>query len=840
MPRPRRSAAAKAVKYNDDPLSDEVDDEDAALTDAGESASGASSSRKGGVHKAQDDEAWSQGDDSDDAPARKKARTSTSSSSTKGKGTSKGKSKGKGRAGKLSAFLAMPLDILVEISRHLDPPSLLSMSRANKMMRGVFAHRSAAPIWAIVRGNVDLPQLEATDLSEMQLASLVFERNCHLCGRGRASIVDYALRVRWCKKCQRANLDNQSRIRRKVEDLHVNAFECSPFTFHSLSGYNSGKNPYYCTPDVERISAQLYEVEGKAPKKPRKAKKKKSKKRKYEDEDDESDEEVMDEDDVAKLEAFVKQRHDIVAASQRDAVALVKWERSSITARRESGDAARQAREEAIRQKLLALGYSDADCIINPYSSVWNLVDQPTKLTNSIWTRISPKIIEHVEAQKKRRIASETASRCRIRHAAVQGRYELLLAAEKGEAYLTFPSPSMFAALPSVEPFWVPEGATLTDDAWAAALPAILDEVKLARRAIKVGYARNIVKVLVEAGAPIAAALVKKLEPSETAPVRPIGVLRDAAENHDMVRFGFSSLDLADTADHVGDAELDALFSRLSATFLSTKYNDSKLEHFPDIHRVLRDNRRAADVSDAVLPTVCFVKEVLDILKRTSLPDDRSSRRKLERLGPVFRCHGCDPERLDYDPFYFGRGARASDRSENLYWSDMMEHVTSRHRDTYMQRYMSPHIKHSEIRLSTSTYPPVPLQQPVPARKPATPFVPSRDPSSIEDDELEAWFDAASSDKPSTSGDIELEPVDDELEVADYELEAWYTASRFGDESTTTIADDEFEAWFDEASVDDPTAVGDDELEAWLADTGLDGPPSFADDDIGAWLDAAV
>jgi len=93
----------------------------------------------------------------------------------------------------------MPLDILVEISRHLDPPSLLSMSRANKMMRGMFAHRSAAPIWAIVRANVDLPALEATDLSEMALASLVYERNCHLCGRGRATIVDYALRVRWCK-----------------------------------------------------------------------------------------------------------------------------------------------------------------------------------------------------------------------------------------------------------------------------------------------------------------------------------------------------------------------------------------------------------------------------------------------------------------------------------------------------------------------------------------------------------------------------------------------------------------------------------------------------------------
>jgi len=31
-------------------------------------------------------------------------------------------------------------------------------------------------------------------------------------------------------------------VRRKVENLHDRAFECSPFTFHSLSGYNSNKN----------------------------------------------------------------------------------------------------------------------------------------------------------------------------------------------------------------------------------------------------------------------------------------------------------------------------------------------------------------------------------------------------------------------------------------------------------------------------------------------------------------------------------------------------------------------------------------------------------------------
>lgn len=72
---------------------------------------------------------------------------------------------------------------------------------------------------------------------------------------------------------------------------------------------------YYCTPDVERINAKLHELDVKPLKKP--LKKKKTKKRKRKDEDDHDIESDEDEVDNGQLEAFVQQRHDIVAASQR-------------------------------------------------------------------------------------------------------------------------------------------------------------------------------------------------------------------------------------------------------------------------------------------------------------------------------------------------------------------------------------------------------------------------------------------------------------------------------------------------------------------------------------------
>ncbi|GAA5855791.1 hypothetical protein JCM9279_003322 [Rhodotorula babjevae] len=697
MPRQPRTAARKAIKYTDVPPSSEDDEDDTELTDASESASVASSSRQGRAQQDQEDE---DNDESDDEPARKKARTSTSSSTTAAKSTTKvkGKGTGRGRTGKLSAFLAMPLDIFVEISRHLDPPSLLHMSRANKMMRGVFAHRSAAPIWAIVRGNVDLPALEATDLSEMQLASLIYERNCHLCGRGRATIVDYALRVRWCKNCQRANLDNTSRVRRKVDDLHPKTLACSLFTNRSATGRGSSKNSYYCTPHVKAMSEKLHELEAQVPK--RSTKKSKKRKAQVEAEDGDEDDEVIV---VDKLDAFVKQRRDIVAASQRDAVALIKWERSSLTSRRETGNAARQARRDAIKARLLSMGYDEDDCAHLLWSDVSNLVDQPTQLTDAIWTRISPKIIEHVMGEKASRLCRERMGQLHNRLVALKPRYEALLAIQVGEAYTTFPSWDVFSLLPTVEPFWFFEDADSSDETWDTALPVIVEEVDLARRAIKVGYARKLVEVLVEAGAPVDEALVKKLE----APVEPIqssGVLLSTIDGESAYDYMHRNLmravvDLGDTADAVTDRDFDDVFGQLvSGLPVITFSRPTSRHHFPAIHEVLRSDGGSALAKDASFLPPVLVKQMLDILKRAGLPNDQSSTAKLEALGPVFSCHACP--KLVYGRLFGLGNAPAPDA---LDWNAVMSHALQAHSLGYS--YLD---GAAQIRLTTSTYPPDP------------------------------------------------------------------------------------------------------------------------------------
>jgi len=127
----------------------------------------------------------------------------------------------RGRAGKLQSMVNLPIDVWfsssfalpslfsvpnqltlheIVVAEDLDPLSLLNLGRANKMMRSLFASKTRSKgLWNIVKRSVHLPELESNDLNDLQLTSLVWERNCHVCGKPRAILVDYCLRKRWCK-----------------------------------------------------------------------------------------------------------------------------------------------------------------------------------------------------------------------------------------------------------------------------------------------------------------------------------------------------------------------------------------------------------------------------------------------------------------------------------------------------------------------------------------------------------------------------------------------------------------------------------------------------------------
>ncbi|GAA5856505.1 hypothetical protein JCM8547_008774 [Rhodosporidiobolus lusitaniae] len=65
-------------------------------------------------------------------------------------------------SGKLSKLVELPVDILTEIAEHLDPITLLDMSRASKAFRNIFDARSSRTIWRAARSTVACPTLRRT------------------------------------------------------------------------------------------------------------------------------------------------------------------------------------------------------------------------------------------------------------------------------------------------------------------------------------------------------------------------------------------------------------------------------------------------------------------------------------------------------------------------------------------------------------------------------------------------------------------------------------------------------------------------------------------------------
>lgn len=74
-----------------------------------------------------------------------------------------------------------PTSLLFEITSKLEPLHVLHLSRVSRQFMNVLANPNARHVWVAARRNIpDLPDCP-TDMTEMQYASLLFERTCYVC-----------------------------------------------------------------------------------------------------------------------------------------------------------------------------------------------------------------------------------------------------------------------------------------------------------------------------------------------------------------------------------------------------------------------------------------------------------------------------------------------------------------------------------------------------------------------------------------------------------------------------------------------------------------------------------
>ncbi|KAI1789116.1 hypothetical protein LXA43DRAFT_1183460 [Ganoderma leucocontextum] len=106
----------------------------------------------------------------------------------------------------------LPLDILIEIASYVYPLDLVHLSQTSKALRGLFMSRSGRTTWRIVLGNVpELPPCPG-DMCEPLYAALVFGQYCFGCGAKEAFWADYALRLRTCEPCYKANVTEGTEV----------------------------------------------------------------------------------------------------------------------------------------------------------------------------------------------------------------------------------------------------------------------------------------------------------------------------------------------------------------------------------------------------------------------------------------------------------------------------------------------------------------------------------------------------------------------------------------------------------------------------------------------------
>ncbi|GAA6005401.1 hypothetical protein JCM11491_003630 [Sporobolomyces phaffii] len=655
MARPKRAAASQKKSY----VPDSGSEDEAGFV---ERDSDTVRSATGTDDEGQEYDMEREEEDQEVVQQKKKARTSD----VKGKG----KAKGQRRSGRLQSMVNLPLDVWFMIAEHLDPQSLLAMGRASKEMRSMFASRSSRGLWNVVKRSVHLPDLESTDLNDLQLTHLIYGRNCYICGKPRAVLVDYCLRMRWCKFCRSKNLVLETRLRGQIQPLTTDTIACSLYSKQGNTNYNWTGKRYHYKAEAIAINDEILGYQQTI----RDAKGKKA----------------VSQAKVA-LKEYVAQRKVIVNAAHKDGKALATWEKSSVADRKAADAAARTARKNAILAKLLELGYEEQDT--RTLWKVQHLIDQPTALTSTIWNKISSKIIEQVETTKQQRLAVEASRRAEQRRELVRPYYEALFNAASDK--LHFPPFNLFVHIPIVKTLWKEEDSSIDEDIWHSALDEIQHQIPKVARWIKLEFARALVNARSVIDQPLPEALRLSIHDRKQ-----VALDDSVSDVHYPRPWYYSPLDV-DDASTISPSELDAFLSRFTSTFSVSRDHDrfgNWIEYY--------DHHRDSFV-DSIYGAVPkhWTRTLLGVLRQTELSDDANATQKLEALGAKFDCECCHDNLAQRSPwapwpFYGSHAGEKPDKVTGLTWSEMASlevllqeaHAVEYHLDAY-SFWLSPSVR---------------------------------------------------------------------------------------------------------------------------------------------------
>ncbi|KAG7085400.1 hypothetical protein E1B28_002961 [Marasmius oreades] len=281
-----------------------------------------------------------------------------------------------------------PLDILLEVFKHLEPRDILRLARTSKDLRDFLMARSSSSIWREARENIpNLPPLP-NDLNEPQYASLLFDNHCHACLRSPCDNVNWECRVRCHKNCMGHLFLNYSDIENRPAGLkdsdlwevvmHI-PYHIGPRT-HGVAWF---------TPMFERLLFKYMEIQG-------------------------------DEPAVKKWNKEKEQDFKFITSHARQ---CRLWDRDRRMERDAEQQTLRIERRQEIIKRLSASGWRPEELNHEEFVS-HPLLKSSKPVTERAWNNLEPQLIDFLQALKDRRLNEERHRSLKIRYQLFDSAYE--------------------------------------------------------------------------------------------------------------------------------------------------------------------------------------------------------------------------------------------------------------------------------------------------------------------------------------------------------------------------------------------------------------------------------
>ncbi|GJE90997.1 F-box protein [Phanerochaete sordida] len=309
-------------------------------------------------------------------------------------------------AGGLEGLLDMPLDIVVEILAYLEPLDLLHLARTSKPFRAVLMNRHNAFMWRTARGNVEgLPGCPP-GVCEPAFANFLFCTFCHECGKPKSVHIYWDCMSRFCRKCEVKihKWEDKHAVSDQIDDRVEKQFLSVKFEREIKHVTTSQFMRMWCKePVIKEVSEwHAWEYFGYAL-----------------------------QSDFLRTKALlasmsVEERTGYIAAQVyytrqwRELVpTLVRWFKSQEAARKDELHRIRLARQQEVTRRLFKMGWKDE--ILAMTGATWSklttlpAVQQPKQLTDRVWERVSPAVLERIEQVKTERLHQERLLRLQAR-----------------------------------------------------------------------------------------------------------------------------------------------------------------------------------------------------------------------------------------------------------------------------------------------------------------------------------------------------------------------------------------------------------------------------------------